>query len=121
MSIVLMVNEKAREGVSPWTCFHDNEKKFGQLWNRILSLRDGKLSLVERNFFLIFLIGAFHSLEDPLVRPLSLRLVSLPCWHALSETKLAALLKAPKIEKNWRHLLRLEKKGGESMLLAVSF
>lgn len=107
-----MVNEKVREGVAPWTVFHSNEKMFNVFWERVLSLRAKALNLIERSFYVDFLINAFHSLEDPLVRPLCLRLVSLPCWHALSSPKRAQLLSVPRLSKMWKHMQKLESKGG---------
>jgi len=108
-----MVNEKIRQSVPAWDCFRDDAKNFGALWVRMLDLRNTSLSMTERNFYLHFLIGAFHSLEEPLVRPLTLRLVSLPCWAALSVPKREELLKEPRNLKIWKHLQRLTAKGGE--------
>ncbi|KAL5203408.1 hypothetical protein ABZP36_014360 [Zizania latifolia] len=40
MSMILMVNEKFRENVAAWTCFHDRKDAFdGFLW-RVLKLKE---------------------------------------------------------------------------------
>lgn len=50
MSMILMVNEKFRENVAAWTCFHDRKDAFkGFLW-RVLKLKeeDRELNMAEK-------------------------------------------------------------------------
>jgi len=71
-----MVNEKFRENVlAPWACFHTTEEaRFGRFFQRVLGLRnEGQLSIREETTYLLFLINAFQSLEDSMVRPECLR------------------------------------------------
>lgn len=70
LSMLVMVNEKFREGVSaPWACFHEDEARFARFFERVLGLREErKLTTREEAIYLVFFINAFQSLEDPMVR-----------------------------------------------------
>ncbi|KAG2449906.1 hypothetical protein HYH02_000012 [Chlamydomonas schloesseri] len=125
MSIVLMVNEKFREGVPAWTCFHTREDAFPGFFKRVLSLKDGREEepkLHERTAYVLFMIRSFQSLEDEMVRAQVLRVVSLPLWHALSPGRLQLELHAHEaLAKHWKAAAKKEakaaakksKKGGE--------
>ena len=43
MSILVMVNEKFRETVPAWACFHEREDEFPAFINRVLSLKEDKI------------------------------------------------------------------------------
>ena len=67
MSIMLMVNEKFRENVPPWSCFHDSGRKdaFAGFFRQFVSLKDGErqLKVHERTAYLVFTINSnerFH-------------------------------------------------------------
>ena len=61
MSIVLMVNEKFREGVPAWGCFHSREDAFPAFFQRVLELKDHpSMSQHERTSFLMFMINSFQ-------------------------------------------------------------
>ena len=106
LSVLLMVNEKFREGVAGWKCFTDTEK-FALLFKRcvahaplllriltacpcsVLSLKsERELTVPERTAYLVFMINVFQSLENELIRSVALPLVSLPLWHSLSPGRL---------------------------------
>ena len=64
MSVVMMVNEKFREGVSAWTPFRDAPEKFAGFFQRVMRVKsEKKLSLPEKTAHLVFLVHAFQSLE----------------------------------------------------------
>ena len=89
MSIILMVNEKFREGVSAWDCFKQHEEAFPGFFNRVVTLKQGRqFRQHEKVSFLMFAINAFQSLENAAVRARVLKLASLPLWHALSKNRL---------------------------------
>ncbi|CAN6300708.1 unnamed protein product [Urochloa humidicola] len=113
MSIILMVNEKFRENVAAWTCFHDRKDAFkGFLW-RVLKLKDEEraLNMAEKTNYLLFMINAFQSLEDELVRETILQLVSLKLWNTLSFGRLQMeLCLNPELIKKWTKIKRREAK-----------
>jgi len=113
MSILIMINEKFREGVQPWTCFHTREDVFPEFFKRVLLLKDDDqdLRMHERTTYLVFSINIFQSLEDEMVRGQVLRLVSLPLWQALSPGRLQLELHAhSQLAKHWKSLLKKEQK-----------
>ncbi|CAG8690002.1 1367_t:CDS:10, partial [Gigaspora rosea] len=89
LSIVLMVNEKFRERVSAWDCFASRPDQFNSFFIHVLRLTvpplSDKLNLQVRRFLLIFLIHAFQSLENQLLRT---DLVSLVTWHCFGTSSL---------------------------------
>ncbi|WVZ57136.1 hypothetical protein U9M48_007563 [Paspalum notatum var. saurae] len=113
MSIILMVNEKFRENVAAWTCFHDRKEAFkGFLW-RVLKLKEEEraLNMAEKTNYLLFMINAFQSLEDELVRETILQLVSLKLWNTLSFGRLQMeLCLNPELIKKWTKIKRKEAK-----------
>ncbi|XP_062211429.1 uncharacterized protein LOC133912612 isoform X2 [Phragmites australis] len=113
MSIILMVNEKFRENVAAWTCFHDRKDAFkGFLW-LVLKLKgeERALTMAEKTNYLLFMINAFQSLEDELVRETILQLVSLKLWHTLSFGRLQMeLCLNPELIKKWTKIKRKEAK-----------
>ncbi|KAG8097335.1 hypothetical protein GUJ93_ZPchr0013g35702 [Zizania palustris] len=118
MSMILMVNEKFRENVAAWTCFHDRKDAFsGFLW-RVIKLKeeDRDLNMAEKTNYLLFMINAFQSLEDELVRETILQLVSLKLWHTLSFGRLQMeLCLNPELIKKWTKIKRREaKKAGQT-------
>ncbi|KAL0096664.1 aquarius [Phycomyces blakesleeanus] len=88
LSICLVVNEKFRQRVSPWDAFSSDAAKFASFFGRVtrlaVSSADKKLTLNIRRSLLLFLIHSFQSLENPLVRPECLKLVSISIWSNLA-------------------------------------
>ena len=123
VSIIMMVNEKFREGVNAWTPFHathaDHPDKFASFFRCVMSLGSAadvagvgrELTVCEKTARLVFLIHAFQSLEDEMVRGVALPLVSLPLWANLSPGRLQLeLSKNAQLEKHWRYLMKKEAK-----------
>ncbi|KAK8946189.1 hypothetical protein KSP40_PGU019610 [Platanthera guangdongensis] len=122
MSMILMVNEKFRENVSAWICFHDRKEEFrGFLW-RVLRLKEEgrEFTIAEKTNYLLFMINAFQSLEDNIVSETVLKLVSLQLWHCLSRGRFQMeLCLNPQLTKKWRKMIRKEAK--EAKKLGKSF
>ncbi|XP_024517313.1 RNA helicase aquarius [Selaginella moellendorffii] len=113
MSIVLMVNEKFRENVPAWNCFHGRKQVFSLFLHRVFTLQgERSLNLKEKTNYLLFLIHSFQSLEDPLVADSVLRLVSMELWHSLSPGRVKLeLFHDETLLKPW---LKLQKKAAAS-------
>ncbi|WZZ55558.1 hypothetical protein YC2023_055665 [Brassica napus] len=85
MSMILMINEKFRENVAAWICFHDREDLFKKFLQKVLRLKEGRgLTIAEKTNYLVFMINAFQSLEDGVVNKTVLSLAGLQSWHSLS-------------------------------------
>ena len=106
MSIILMVNEKDRESVALWDAFKPRADQFPAFFARVLQLaKDGDMTLQERTWLTVFLIHAFQSLENEMIRPCVLRLVSLPLWKRVSPGMVALQLrKYPQLKRHWQQL-----------------
>ncbi|ESW25025.1 hypothetical protein PHAVU_003G001700 [Phaseolus vulgaris] len=119
MSIIIMVNEKFRENVAAWTCFHERKDAFKGFLERVLRLKEGReLSIAEKTNYLVFMINAFQSLEDEVVSRTILRLASLKSWHSLSYGRFQMeLCLNPGLSKKWKRMIKKEPvKGGGSHL-----
>ncbi|KAL3024894.1 hypothetical protein AAZX31_04G149800 [Glycine max] len=82
VSIIIMVNEKFRENVAAWTCFHERKDAFKGFLESVLRLKEGReLSIAEKTNYLVFMINAFQSLEDVVVSRTILRLANLKSWY----------------------------------------
>ena len=110
LSIAAMVNQKRREGVSPWDPFRAaGSEKFAGLFRRVVALdADGALTTAERTSRLVFLVCAFQSLEDEMVRGVALPMVSLPLWTHLAPGGWNSSFANPQLDKHWRHLMKKE-------------
>lgn len=116
MSICCIVNEKYRENVPAWEVFKKAPDHFPEFFKRImeacLSGEQFGLSLKEQTVLLLFLDHCFNSLEVDLIREQVQKLVSLPMWMCLLQTRLQQeLKKVPKLQKFWN----LIKKNYEKM------
>jgi intron-binding protein aquarius len=112
LSIVLMVNEKYKEGFPAWDCFTARPEDFTSFFNSLLTLPSRHtLSHFERLAYLNFVSNSFQSLENELVRGRVLRLVGLPMWHALSRGRLQLELhEHPQLAKHWKHMAKKDAK-----------
>jgi intron-binding protein aquarius len=84
MSIIMMVNEKFRENVKAWgntnfdilfcehfilECFRTSPTHFASFFQRVLNLSsETELSNAEKNYYTIFLINCFQSLEETMIQ-----------------------------------------------------
>ncbi|XP_027360461.1 RNA helicase aquarius isoform X2 [Abrus precatorius] len=118
MSIILMVNEKFRENVAAWTCFHERKDAFKGFLERVLRLKEGReLSIAEKTNYLVFMINAFQSLEDEVVSRTVLRLASLKSWYSLSYGRFQLeLCLSPGLIKKWKRMIKKEPVKGGSHL-----
>eukprot|EP00954_Amorphochlora_amoebiformis_P029332 1393007-Amorphochlora_amoeboformis.AAC.2 len=116
MSIMMMVNEKFREGVPVWDIFHvHNEKQIGPFFDLVYDLKSKKeLTLVEKISQVLFLINCYSSLEDRKIRSCCMKYISLPMWKHISQTRLRENLKqSTKLEAAWK--IQTRKKEKKSM------
>ncbi|KAJ4834990.1 hypothetical protein Tsubulata_019278 [Turnera subulata] len=112
MSMILMVNEKFRENVAAWLCFHDRKDVFKSFLERVLLLKEGRLlSIAEKTNYLVFMINAFQSLEDEVVSETVLRLASLQSWLSLSYGRFQMELGLnPDLIKKWKRMIKRKQK-----------
>ncbi|BBN15051.1 intron-binding protein aquarius [Marchantia polymorpha subsp. ruderalis] len=115
MSIILMVNEKFRENVPAWRCFHDREDVFPAFSQRVFTLKDEKehvWNIREKINYLLYMIHCFQSLEDEMVRGPVLKLAHLKLWHALSPGRLQLefFSHPQEVLEPWKKLLKKEAK-----------
>ncbi|KAK7310334.1 hypothetical protein RJT34_07787 [Clitoria ternatea] len=123
MSIIIMVNEKFRENVAAWTCFHERKDAFKGFLGRVLRLKEGReLSIAEKTSYLVFMINAFQSLEDDVVSRTVLRLASLKSWYSLSYGRFQMeLCLNPGLNKKWKRMIKKEPvKGGQHLDLSTN-
>ncbi|CAO3600533.1 unnamed protein product [Absidia cylindrospora] len=99
--------EKSRQRVSCWDIFADDPVKFGALFDRVICLvappESNTLSIGIQRTFLAFLVLCFQSLENPIIRPECLKLVSIGIWQNLShESKREDIFNEyPPLRKLW--------------------
>jgi intron-binding protein aquarius len=85
--------------------FSDRGDDFSSLFHRILSMSiDPSLSTRSRMPIISFIIGAFQSLENVLIRQQCAPLVSISIWHNLvsDEAREGVIAKSPTLKKAWR-------------------
>ncbi|GAM25959.1 hypothetical protein SAMD00019534_091340 [Acytostelium subglobosum LB1] len=117
-SIMAMVNERAKVGLPPFSVFTGDAEHFKQLFDRVIRLSSPVGSLLSSQTHLIqFLIHCYQSLEDPMVRAESLKIVSYPMWIHLSPGRFAAEiddLTTPALQKKIIALKKRSQKEGSS-------
>ncbi|OJJ46372.1 hypothetical protein ASPZODRAFT_132454 [Penicilliopsis zonata CBS 506.65] len=103
--IALVVSIKQREHLPIWDIFADRPDDFSNLFHRVLSMSiDNSLPTSSRLSIISFLVSAFQSLENTLIRKECAPLVSISIWHNLlsEEARENLLGKAPSLRKAWR-------------------
>ncbi|KAJ5734268.1 CWF11 family [Penicillium malachiteum] len=103
--IALIVSVKYREHLPIWDIFSDRSDDFSSLFHRILSMSiDPSLPTHSRMSIISFIIGAFQSLENVLIRKECAPLVSISIWHNLAseEAREKLIAKSPAVKKAWR-------------------
>ncbi|KAJ5543140.1 CWF11 family [Penicillium sp. DV-2018c] len=103
--IALIVSVKHREHLPIWDIFSDRPDDFSNLFHRILSMSiDQSISIRSRLSIISFIISAFQSLENTLIRKECAPLVSISVWHNLASdaTRERIIAKAPALRKAWR-------------------
>ena len=112
LSIVYLMNEKFRQGVSAWDVVAKSPAKFKTFFRRLLALHGEYCFSNEESMSLLeFLDNSFQSLENVSVRKEVLRLVGLPLWNALSSGRLELELHSnPQLRKHWDKIKSKEAK-----------
>ena len=103
LAIILTV--KRRENLPAWEHFASRPADFASLFRRVLSMTvDLSLSLNIRKQLICFVIAAFQSLDNGLVRKECAPLVSISVWHNLhSDAAKEEIFNAHlKLRKVWR-------------------
>ncbi|KAJ5675733.1 hypothetical protein N7462_008630 [Penicillium macrosclerotiorum] len=103
--IASVVSVKYREHLPIWDIFSDRGDDFSSLFHRILSMSlDPSLPTHSRMSIISFIIGAFQSLENVLIRKECAPLVSISIWHNLGseDARERVVAKSPTLKKAWR-------------------
>ncbi|KAJ5090497.1 hypothetical protein N7532_009181, partial [Penicillium argentinense] len=103
--IALIVSVKYREHLPIWDIFSDRGDDFSTLFHRILSMSiDPSLSTHSRMSIISFIIGAFQSLENVLIRKECAPLVAISIWHNLAseDARERVIAKSPMLKKAWK-------------------
>ena len=105
LSIVLMVNEKYKNGLSALEDLARDAEKCTTLFETVVDLYLKKSFPLEAllDQYLLFLINTFRSLEDATIRQSALRYLSLPIWESLSPSRLSAELSSSEsLAEHWQ-------------------
>ncbi|KAF2167911.1 hypothetical protein M409DRAFT_22057 [Zasmidium cellare ATCC 36951] len=103
--LALLVNVKRRERLPTWPIFTSTPDEFSDFFRRIVHLSiDQSLLTSLRTHLLVFIVGAYQSLDHGIVRKECAPLVSIGIWHnihtdAVREKHLA---KSTQLQKAWR-------------------
>ncbi|KAL9604198.1 MAG: hypothetical protein Q9179_001945, partial [Wetmoreana sp. 5 TL-2023] len=103
--IALILTVKNRESLPVWDTFSDDGERFSSFFRRVLSMSiDNSLAIPVRTQILSFLICAFQSLDNGLVRKECAPLVSISLWQNLSSeaSRQRKLEQHPQLKKAWR-------------------
>ncbi|CEL02399.1 Putative DEAD helicases superfamily protein (Aquarius) [Aspergillus calidoustus] len=122
--IALIVGVKQREHLPIWDIFSDRPDDFSNLFHRILSMSiDQSLPTFSRLSILSFMISAFQSLENVLIRKECAPLVSISLWHNLhsEDARERVLGKAPNLKKAWRAAAKRYDAGDEAAKAKMRF
>ncbi|KAJ5580048.1 uncharacterized protein N7459_006033 [Penicillium hispanicum] len=122
--IALIVSVKYREHLPIWDIFSDRGDDFSTLFHRILSMSiDPSLPTHSRISITSFIIGAFQSLENVLIRKECAPLVSISIWHNLAseEARDSIITKSPILKKAWRAAGKRYDAGDEAAKAKIRF
>ena len=103
--LALFINHKRETRMLAWATFTEPADRFEALFRRILSLSlDSSTASSSRSIILAFLITAFRSLEQDVVRRQCAPLVSIGIWDNLpsDHSREALLDQLPSRRKAWR-------------------
>jgi len=103
--IALLVNVKRQEQLPVWPLFAEKPDEFSSFFRRALSLSiDQSLPIKTRTQLLVFLVGAFQSLDSGLVRRECAPLVSIGIWHNLHSdvAREQQIARSAQLQKAWR-------------------
>ncbi|KAL9104746.1 MAG: hypothetical protein Q9163_000358 [Psora crenata] len=103
--IATLISTKARESLPTWDILADHHIRFSSFFRRVLALSlDTTLSANVRTLVLHFLVNAFQSLDNGLVRKECAPLVSISIWHNLASdaARERQLKDSNQLKKAWR-------------------
>lgn len=103
--LVLLTNAKKREGLPVWKAYKDSPDAFSSFFRRVLHISiDQTLGIALQIHVLTFIVNAFQSLEEDLVRTEVAPLVSIGIWeHLHSEAaRDQHLAQSIVLQKAWR-------------------
>lgn len=103
--IALIAIVKNRENLQVWDVFANDGERFSSLFRRVLSMSlDSSLTVTIRTHILSFLICAFQSLDNGLIRKECAPLVSITIWQNLASeaTRERKFKDHPQSKKAWR-------------------
>lgn len=109
ISILLMINEKCRESVPAWDCFKSDKQRAQQLLVELLGLYSHTaMTDKDRVQYVVFLINMFQSIWNEVVQPVVVRLISIPIWSNLIDSKRAQLFEShSRLQKTWNAVQKL--------------
>ncbi|XP_071786990.1 RNA helicase aquarius-like [Asterias amurensis] len=118
LSIVVLINEKFREGVPPWEACKSKPEHFPGFFRQVMEFcledDEAKVNIKEQTILMGFLIHCFNSLEVDVIREQVQRLVSLPMWVNLLPGRLEKELQLyPKYKKFWNIVKKVDAKADD--------
>ena len=122
--IAVFINVKQRSHLPAWDAFHARPDDFSVLFRRVLSLSiDDSLPTASRTCLLSFIVGAFQSLENPLLRKECAPLVSIGTWHCLHSERAreTRLNTSTGLRKAWRAAEKRYDAGDETTQARIRF
>ncbi|KAL8813574.1 MAG: hypothetical protein Q9200_000183 [Gallowayella weberi] len=103
--ISLIATVKNRENLRVWDVFSDDGERFSSIFRRVLSMSlDSSLPALVKTHILSFLISAFQSLDNGLIRKECAPLVSISIWQNLASeaARERRFEYHPQLKKAWR-------------------
>ncbi|KAL8774528.1 MAG: hypothetical protein Q9209_000901 [Squamulea sp. 1 TL-2023] len=122
--IALIATAKNRENLPVWDVFSEDPDRFSSVFRRVLSMSlDSHLSVVIRTHILSFLIAAFQSLDNGLIRKECAPLVSISIWQNLSaeDARERKLEQHAQLKKAWRAAAKRYESGDETSQAKLRF
>ncbi|KAL8790778.1 MAG: hypothetical protein Q9213_000402 [Squamulea squamosa] len=122
--IALIATVKNRENLPVWEIFSEDVERFSSVFRRLLSMSlDSHLSVVVRTHILSFLIAAFQSLENGLIRKECAPLVSISIWQNLSSeaARDRKFEQHGQLKKAWRAAAKRYDNGDETSQAKLRF
>ena len=112
LSIVLMINEKYKNGISALEDLAKDAEKVTIFFESVVDMYVQKTFPLDGllDQYLLFLINTFRSLENSTIRQNALRYLSLPIWESLSQSRLSVELSSSEsLATHWQGYLAHKK------------
>jgi intron-binding protein aquarius len=105
VSIVIMLNEKYREGIDVSSLFSSSPSTFESFFQAVVKLShplNDSLESQYRPSVILLLINIYKCLENSVVRQTCLKFLSLPIWNFLSKVRLShELSSSVQLSRHW--------------------